>query len=91
MCPFACIHTQPFYGSQDFVWDNLGEQVPEETFTHSHLSYIYEKCQVVLNRGNSAMLVFDNTSRPAAMLLLIVRLEVGVNDIKYKRLGLSPL
>jgi len=21
----------------DFVWDNLGEPVPEETFTHSHL------------------------------------------------------
>jgi len=32
-------HTQPFYGSLDFVWDNLGEPVPEETFTHSHLSW----------------------------------------------------
>jgi len=30
---------QPFYGSQDFVWQNLGEPVPEETFTHSHLSW----------------------------------------------------
>ena len=30
-------HTQPFYGSMDFVWDNPGEPVPEETFTHSHL------------------------------------------------------
>jgi len=30
-------HTQPFYGSLDFVRDNLGEPVPEETFTHSHL------------------------------------------------------
>jgi len=29
---------QPFYGSLDFVWDNPGEPVPEETFTHSHLS-----------------------------------------------------
>jgi len=28
-------HTQPFYGSLDFVWDNPGEPVPEETFTHS--------------------------------------------------------
>jgi len=27
-------HTQPFYGSLDFVRDNLGEPVPEETFTH---------------------------------------------------------
>jgi len=26
-----------FYGSLDFVRDNLGELVPEETFTHSHL------------------------------------------------------
>ena len=32
-------HTQPFYGSLDFVRDNPGELVPEETFTHSHLSW----------------------------------------------------
>jgi len=31
--------TQPFYGSLDFVRDNPGEPVPEETFTHSHLSW----------------------------------------------------
>jgi len=30
---------QPFYGSVDFVRDNLGETVPEETFTHSHPSW----------------------------------------------------
>ena len=30
-------HIQSFYGSLDFVRDNLGEPVPEETFTHSHL------------------------------------------------------
>jgi len=30
-------HTQPFYGSLDFVRDNLGKPVPEETFSHSHL------------------------------------------------------
>jgi len=35
----AHTHTQPFYGSMDFVWDNPGEPVPEETFTHSHLSW----------------------------------------------------
>jgi len=28
-----------FYGSMDFVRDNPGEPVPEETFTHSHLSW----------------------------------------------------
>jgi len=33
------IHTQVFYGSLDFVQDNPGELVPEETFTHSHLSW----------------------------------------------------
>jgi len=27
-------HTQPFYGSLEFVRDNPGEPVPEETFTH---------------------------------------------------------
>jgi len=32
-------HTQPFYGSMDFLRDNPGEPVPEETFTHSHLSW----------------------------------------------------
>jgi len=26
------IHTQPFYGSLDFVRDNLGEPVPEEAW-----------------------------------------------------------
>jgi len=32
-------HTQPFYGSVESVWDNPGEPVPEETFTHSHSSW----------------------------------------------------
>ena len=32
-------HTQPFYCSMDFVRDNPGEPVPEETFTHSHVSW----------------------------------------------------
>jgi len=31
----AHTHTTVFYGSMDFVRDNLGEPVPEETFTHS--------------------------------------------------------
>jgi len=30
-------HKQLFYSSMDFVRDNPGEPVPEETFTHSHL------------------------------------------------------
>jgi len=32
-------HMQLFYGFLDFVRDNSGEPVPEETFTHSHLSW----------------------------------------------------
>jgi len=32
-------NTQPFYGSVEFVQDNPGEPVPEETFTHSHSSW----------------------------------------------------
>jgi len=31
--------TQPFYCSLYFVWDYSCEPVPEETFTHSHLSW----------------------------------------------------
>ena len=34
-------HTQPFYGSMDFVWDNPDGPVPEETFTHSSRGNIY--------------------------------------------------
>jgi len=32
-------HTQPFYGSVDFVRDHPGKPVAEETFTHSHSSW----------------------------------------------------
>jgi len=34
--PLVSLHTytQRFYGSMDFVRDNTGELVPEETFTH---------------------------------------------------------
>jgi len=37
-CARTHTHTQLFYSSLDFVRDNPGEPVPEETFTHSHLS-----------------------------------------------------
>jgi len=37
--PNETSHTQPHYGPLDFVWDNPGELVPEETFTHSHVSW----------------------------------------------------
>jgi len=35
--PCTHTHTQPFYGSQQFVFDNPVKPVPEETFTHSHI------------------------------------------------------
>ena len=34
MIPHTHTHTQPIYGSVEFVRDNPGEPVPEETFTH---------------------------------------------------------
>jgi len=37
--PGTHTHTQLFYVSLDFVWDNAVEPVPEETFTHSHSSW----------------------------------------------------
>ena len=37
--PHTHTHTQPFYGYVDFVPDNPGELIPEETFTHSHSSW----------------------------------------------------
>ena len=45
LCDFSTLklimhtHTQPFYSSVEFVRDNPGELVPEETFTHSHSSW----------------------------------------------------
>ena len=36
---FYYYYYKPLCGSLDFVWDNPGEPVPEETFTHSHLSW----------------------------------------------------
>ena len=35
-------HIQLFYSSMDFVWDNPGEPVPEDTFIHSHLSWSHQ-------------------------------------------------
>jgi len=35
---YRTLGTQLFYRSLDFVRDNPGKPVPEETFTHSHLS-----------------------------------------------------
>jgi len=45
--------TQPFYSCMDFVRDNPGEPVPEETFTHSHLlwssivPYLLHPCNMI--------------------------------------------
>jgi len=49
-------HTQAFYDSLDFVRDNSGEPVPEETFTHSHLSWssIVLICFIYLIRSKAS-------------------------------------
>jgi len=39
VCMHARTHAQPFYGSLDFVRDNLSEPLLEKTFTHSCLSW----------------------------------------------------
>jgi len=52
-------HTQPFYGSMDFVRDNPGELVPEETFTHythrghqsSLICFIHLLYGILVSRG----------------------------------------
>jgi len=42
-------HTQPFYGSVEFVRENPGEPVPEETFTHYTHTHICATIQVKIN------------------------------------------
>jgi len=39
LCSTPLPHTEPFYGSMDFLRDNPSEPVAEETFTHSQLSW----------------------------------------------------
>jgi len=50
---FTHTHTQPFYGSVEFVRENPGEPVPEETFTHyshrSHQSSLYKPVYYTYN------------------------------------------
>jgi len=38
-------HTQPFYGSLNFVWDNLGEPVPEGAVRHL-LDFSWSKMKI---------------------------------------------
>jgi len=46
---------QPFYSSLDFVWDYPGEPVPEETFTHSHVTPI-----LIINHHLSTSSIYCN-------------------------------
>jgi len=50
-------NTQPFYGSVDFVQDNPSEPIPEQTFTHSHLSWSSNICLLHLLRSMASSLV----------------------------------
>jgi len=47
---------QPFYGCLVYVWDNLGEPVTEETFNHSHLSWLSLICFLNLLRSTASSL-----------------------------------
>jgi len=53
-------HKQPFYGSVEFVRDNPGEPVPEETFTHSHSSW----SSTFQDSQNSFSMTFQDKFRP---------------------------
>jgi len=78
--PRTCIHEQPFYGSLDFVWDNPGQPVPEETFTHSHLS----RSSISLILGAKL-----NERIPANPQGAMSKMNVGGND-NYQELNLQP-
>jgi len=54
-------HTQPFYGSMDFVWDNPGEPVPEETFSHLSWSSIVPISFIHLLRSMASSLFNPHT------------------------------
>jgi len=46
-------HTQPFYSSLDFVQDNPGEPVPEETFIHSPIMVINHPLSAIMIMASS--------------------------------------
>jgi len=54
------LHTQPSYGSLDFVWDNPDEPVPEETHSLTHI--------VVINHSLSACSIYYD---PTQVLVLV--------------------
>ena len=56
-------HTQPFYGSLDFVWDNPGEPVSEETFDHTPI--------VVISHPVSASFIYYDPWHPPVQFLCL--------------------
>jgi len=58
------LQLQPFYGSLDFVRNNLCELVPEETFTHSHLPIMD------INHPLSASAIFYDTWHPPCSIYM---------------------
>jgi len=57
-------HTHNHFTALEFVRDNPGEPVPEETFTHSHLSWssIISICFLHLQRSMASSVDFIGTS-----------------------------
>ena len=77
-------HTQLFYGSMDFVRDKMGEPVPEETFTHSHLSW-----SSIVPLSTSSIQYDHNlgtTAKQAAKVwaCAVKRTKVGRRNVQYE-------
>jgi len=74
-------HTQPFYGSTDFVQDNMGEPVPEETVTYSHLSWssvIPSELHLLQSVASSLFNLCDGQSFSTISLQVIFGLPLGL-------------
>jgi len=80
-------HTQPFYISLDFVRDNPGEPVPEETFTHSlrqvSISYVGEVSLMPFNR----YMVLADQHQLAYQMSVLTHCKVSKGNAKCRNWG----
>jgi len=75
----AHTHTQPFYGSVEFVGDNPGEPVLEETFTHSHSSWssIIPICFLHLLRSMASSVFNPRALQSFFTIQFVMQLQVN--------------
>jgi len=85
-------HTQPFYGSVDFVGDNLGEAVPEETFTpnsnpeRSHDNKVVLDSSITRRRHYSSKPMHKNSTRVFSALIQLTEVTLDQHQtagVKY--------